>query len=175
MLNKRPAFFVSPWKEIMQIQTLDHYSIRTRDVAESVRFYETALNMVSGPRPPFRFPGAWLYPADADGNPQGHSLVHIVGIDPKDSTGLSDYLGTKEAQEGGGTGKLDHVAFRAAGLEKTYVALRTHGIPFRERRVPEMALHQVFIEDPNGVTIELNYGAQEDISAGEASLARRLT
>lgn len=157
----------------MQIQTLDHYSIRTRDIAESARFYELALNMVTGPRPPFRFPGAWLYPAGPDGTPQGHSLVHIVGIDPNDSQGLSDYLGNKEEQEGGGTGKLDHVAFRVTGLAKTYAALQAHGVPFRERKVPEMALHQVFVEDPNGVTVELNYAAEEDLAAGEASLARR--
>lgn len=156
----------------MQIQTLDHYSIRTTDIAESVTFYGAALNMVTGPRPPFRFPGAWLYPADENGAPQGHSLVHIVGIDPHDSTGLSDYLGSKEAQEGSGTGKLDHVAFRVSGLEKTHAALAQHGIPFRERKVPEMNLHQVFLEDPNGVTIELNYAEAADVAAGEARMKR---
>jgi hypothetical protein len=37
--------------------------------------------------------------------------------------------------------------------------LGARGIPFRERRVPGMALDQIFLEDPNGVTIELNFPA----------------
>jgi hypothetical protein len=28
---------------------------------------------------------------------------------------------------------------------------------YREREIPTMNLFQVFIEDPNGITIELNY------------------
>lgn len=154
----------------MQIRTLDHYSIRTSDIAESVHFYHVALNMVSGPRPPFRFPGAWLYRADRAGAPEGHSLVHIVGVDPNDTQELTDYLGAKEVPEGRGTGKLDHVAFHATGLAHTYAALNAHAIPFRQRKVPEMALHQVFIEDPNGITIELNYAAPEDLAAGETGV-----
>jgi catechol 2,3-dioxygenase-like lactoylglutathione lyase family enzyme len=156
----------------MAIKTLDHYSIRTADIDASLRFYQAVLNMVAGPRPAFRFPGAWLYRAGAGGAPEGHSMVHIVGVDPGDSKGLSDYLGTKDITAGEGTGKLDHVAFHAAGLSDTYVALKTHGIPFRERKVPELGLHQVFIEDPNGVTIELNYAEPEDVAAGMANLAR---
>ena len=31
------------------------------------------------------------------------------------------------------------------------------GIPYRDRTVPAMNLEQVFLEDPNGVTIELNF------------------
>ncbi|WP_292935372.1 VOC family protein [Noviherbaspirillum sp.] len=153
----------------MQIRTLDHYSIRTSDVEESVRFYRLALNMVTGPRPPFRFPGAWLYPVGVNGEAAGNALVHIVGVDPQDTEGLTDYLGAKESKEGGGTGKLDHVAFRVTGLAGTYAALKSHGIPFRERRVPEMDLHQVFLEDPNGITIELNYAAAEDLAASTQS------
>lgn len=149
----------------MKLHTLDHYAIRTTDVAATMRFYQLALNMVAGPRPPFRFPGAWLYPAGADGAPEGHGLVHLIGVDPDDRQGLHDYLGTKQAPQYGGTGNLDHIAFRATGLMKTCDTLRAHGIPFRQRKVPEMDLHQVFIEDPNGVTIELNYGSPEDLAA----------
>ena len=31
----------------------------------------------------------------------------------------------------------------------------------RERTVPDLGLHQVFLDDPNGVVIELNYPAAE--------------
>ena len=31
------------------------------------------------------------------------------------------------------------------------------GVAFRERGVPGLALHQIFLTDPNGITIELNF------------------
>jgi hypothetical protein len=34
-------------------------------------------------------------------------------------------------------------------------------VPYRERTVPGLGLHQLFIEDPSGITIELNYPADE--------------
>jgi hypothetical protein len=34
-------------------------------------------------------------------------------------------------------------------------------VPYRERTVPSLGLHQVFFEDPSAVTIELNYPAEE--------------
>ena len=35
--------------------------------------------------------------------------------------------------------------------------LKENRYEYREREVPSMNLFQVFIEDPNGITIELNY------------------
>jgi len=35
------------------------------------------------------------------------------------------------------------------------------GIPCRERLVPTIGLHQLFLDDPNGIVIELNYPAHE--------------
>ncbi len=42
-----------------------------------------------------------------------------------------------------------------------WATLRAEGISWRDRTVPSLGLHQVFIEDPSGVTIELNYPAAE--------------
>ncbi len=39
--------------------------------------------------------------------------------------------------------------------------LKEAGLPYRERTVPSLGLHQVFVEDPSDVTIELNYPASE--------------
>jgi hypothetical protein len=35
------------------------------------------------------------------------------------------------------------------------------GIAPRERTVPSLGLHQLFLDDPNGIVIELNYPAAE--------------
>ena len=47
----------------MEIKRIDHYSIRTLDVEASRRFYTEIIGLKVGPRPPFDFPGVWLYKA----------------------------------------------------------------------------------------------------------------
>ena len=39
--------------------------------------------------------------------------------------------------------------------------LKRNHVPYRERQVPNMDLSQIFVEDPNGITIELNYFESE--------------
>jgi hypothetical protein len=34
-------------------------------------------------------------------------------------------------------------------------------VPVRERTVPVLGLHQVFLDDPNGIVIELNFPSHE--------------
>jgi catechol 2,3-dioxygenase-like lactoylglutathione lyase family enzyme len=154
----------------MSIEKLDHYSIRTTDLARAVRFYENALGFCVGLRPPFNFPGAWLYKTTPTGEAIGTSIVHLVGIDPQDGGGLTDYLGDKSATSDQGTGALDHIAFVATDIAGTYARLTRHAIAFRERKVPNMALHQLFIDDPDGVTIELNYAQPDDLATGQKNL-----
>ena len=138
----------------MPLSRLDHYSIRTAHLAETERFYTEVLGLEVGPRPNFPFPGVWLYQG-------GVAVVHVVGIDPDDPSGLKDYLGDKAGGDkaGGdaGTGTIDHVAFVGSDVEAMRAKFRGIGIPFRDRTVPAMNLEQVFLEDPNGITIELNF------------------
>ena len=152
----------------MPITQLDHYSTRTTDVPACVSFYAQALGLVSGPRPNFPFPGAWLYVADGQGAPSGDALVHLIGVGANDGGGLSAYLGDKASATAAGTGALDHIAFQAVDLPAMYTRLQTHGLPFRERRVPGLGLHQLFVQDPCGVTLELNYAAPADLAAADA-------
>lgn len=133
----------------MAIERLDHYSIRTADVEATRKFYTDVLGFEVGPRPNFPFPGVWLYQG-------GIAVVHVVGIDPNDRSGLQDYLGDRGG-EGRGTGTIDHVAFLGRDFGAMRKQFETAGVPFRHRTVPNMNLEQMFIEDPNGVTIELNF------------------
>ncbi len=124
----------------MPLQNLNHLLVLARDLEATRDFYVSVLGLAVGPRPPFEFPGYWLYLGD-------QAVVHLAGQD-------SD---TGDA----GTGPIDHVAFGATGLKDMVVRLEDHAIPVRHRKVPDLGLHQVFIQDPNGVTIELNYPAAE--------------
>lgn len=147
----------------MPVGRLDHYSIRTLDIEASRRFYTEVMGFAAGFRPPFKFPGIWLY--NGAQYPETTGVVHIIGIDPNDPQGLKDYLGDRDPPSLEGTGTVDHMAFTATGLPDMRARLTRHGLAFRERTVPSLGIHQVFFEDPSGVTIELNYPAAEAAAA----------
>lgn len=147
----------------MPVGKLDHYSIRTPEVEASRRFYTEVMGFAVGFRPPFKFPGIWLY--NGAQYPETTGVVHIIGIDPNDPQGLKDYLGDRDVTSLQGTGTVDHMAFVATGLADMRARLQNHGIAFRERTVPSLGIHQVFFEDPSGVTLELNYPAAETAAA----------
>lgn len=143
--------------------TLNHYSIRTLDMEATRAFYEGVLGLTVGPRPDFPFPGLWMYRGDH--GDVANAVVHIIGMDPKDPVGLKKYLGDRDPSSLRGSGAVDHVAFFATGLAAMRARLRQLGVPVRERTVPTIGLHQLFLDDPNGVVVELNYPAAEQAAA----------
>ena len=143
----------------MPIGKLDHYSIRTLDIEASRRFYTQVMGFEEGFRPAFDFPGVWLY--NGAPGPGSYGVVHIIGIDPSNPEGLKAYLGDRDLSTLNGTGTVDHMAFTATGLADMRERLERHEIPYRERTVPNLGLHQVFFEDPSQVTIELNFPVEE--------------
>lgn len=135
----------------MTLSLLDHCSIRTVKLDETRDFYVDALGMTDGDRPDFDFPGNWLYL-------DGKAVVHLVGVDPEDPSGLEAYLrGSIDPASLQGPGAFDHLAFRGRGAGTIIERLRARGDPFNERQVPGMDLFQLFVSDPNGITVELNY------------------
>jgi len=113
------------------------------------------LGMEEGDRPDFPFPGHWLYI-------NGHAVVHLVGVDPDDPSGLVGYLGGDIDPESlGESGSFDHIAFRATDAPSMIERLSRKNVPYRERNVPNMDVYQLFVEDPNGITVEINYFSAE--------------
>ena len=145
---------------------LNHFSIRTASLENCRDFYERVLGLTVGPRPPFPFPGVWMYRGDhAD---YANAVVHVIGVDPAAPAGLTQYLGEKDQTQSHGTGVVDHIAFSADGLSAMLEHLRSIGVAARERLVPGMGLYQLFLEDPDGVVIELNYSAAEKVALDAA-------
>ena len=136
----------------LSVGVLDHFNIRTRDLASTVRFYEDMLGLEKGPRPNFAFPGAWMYS-------EGKAVVHLV-----------DIAATSEPQKPD-SGVVHHVAFASRGFEGMKQRLKSKGMQFEARQVPGGDLWQIFVNDPNGVMIELNYEAAKE-QAGSAPLER---
>lgn len=153
----------------MELRRIDHFSIRTLDLDASRKFYTEVLGLREGPRPPFDFPGYWLYsgepPESLHNSARNYGVVHLMGV----AKGLDEYLGGKDAAAlEGGTGPLDHVAFSATGREAMVERCRQRHVEFFERDVPSLGLRQMFLKDPDGVTIELNYPASESPRARDS-------
>jgi catechol 2,3-dioxygenase-like lactoylglutathione lyase family enzyme len=127
----------------VSVGVLDHFNIRTRNLAETVRFYEDVLGLENGARPNFAFPGAWMYS-------EGRAVVHLV-----------DISATSEAQKPD-SGVVHHVAFASRGFGAMKARLAQKGMAFDARQVPGGELWQIFVRDPNGVMIELNYEAAKE-------------
>ena len=130
----------------MPLTKLDHFLIRSDDIESTKDFYVETLGMTVGKRPPFQFPGYWLYL-------DGVACVHLA---PSQSSAQQrDYLGEQDACVG--TGPIDHIAFSADGLQETITHLESLQLEMIRRDVPGQDLHQIFIIDPNGIRIELNF------------------
>jgi catechol 2,3-dioxygenase-like lactoylglutathione lyase family enzyme len=127
----------------MSVGLLDHFNIRTRRLGDTVKFYEDILGLQNGDRPNFSFPGAWLYS-------EGRAVVHLVDISPGDEPQKPD------------SGVVHHVAFASRGFKTMQQRLQSKGVPFDVRQVPGGELWQIFVHDPNGVMLELNYEAAKE-------------
>src|SRR5262249_21547678 len=129
----------------VSVGKLDHYNVSTRKLGETVRFYEEVLGFENGPRPPFDFPGAWLYS-------DGHPVLHLNDISPTDTPQRAD------------SGVIDHVAFGSRALGATTHLMARKGYDFRVNVVPNTPRRKIFLTDPNNVLLELNF----DIAAEQA-------
>ena len=138
----------------MPISHIEHFLIAADDLDATRDWYARVLGMKPGSHPDFGFPVHWMYVGDID-------IVHIGPSAKQAGEIQKKYLGRTSQASGAGTGAIDHIAFRATGLRDMLEHLRKEKIPFTQRRANGQALFQIFMLDPNGIKVELNYSAQE--------------
>ena len=61
---------------------------------------------------------------------------------------------------------VHHVAFASRGFNGMKQRLSPKGLPFDVREVPGVEVWQIFVTDPNGVMIELNYEMAKEPANG---------
>jgi catechol 2,3-dioxygenase-like lactoylglutathione lyase family enzyme len=118
----------------MPAERLEHYTIRCANLERTRDFYRDMLGLTVGDRPPFNFKGYWLYLA-------GTPIVHLV----EQSSASRD------------TGALDHIAFSATDIDGMRAVLSKSGHQLREAGVPGGKIRQLFVSDPDGILVELNF------------------
>ncbi|HEX3915701.1 MAG TPA: VOC family protein [Caulobacteraceae bacterium] len=120
----------------MTIGGIDHINIGTERLEETRAFFRDVLGLKEGYRPNFAFGGAWLYAGE-------RAVVHLVDL--------------PEGRRPSSEAALDHFAFTIDDWDDAVARLTTGGSQFRIADVPGAAIRQIFVCDPNGVNIELNY------------------
>ena len=113
---------------------LDHVTLRTHDLEGTRGFFEAILGLRVGFRPPFPFPGYWLY----DGT---EPIVHLIPGPP---------VAVDRDREG-----IDHVAFRIPDYDMTRGNLDRLGLPYSTMELPETGERRLFLRTPTGTLIEL--------------------
>jgi catechol 2,3-dioxygenase-like lactoylglutathione lyase family enzyme len=127
----------------VNVGLLDHYNLCTRNLDETVQFYQDVLGLERGWRPPLDIPGAWLYS-------EGRPIVHV-----------NDIAATDQPQKMN-TGSIDHVAFASRGFKGMKLHLASKGIEFRSNELAGGRVWQIFLRDPNGVVLELNFDVAKE-------------
>jgi len=129
----------------MPARDLHHIAIKTEDLDATVDFYCDLLGARVVDRPPFDFPGAWLQ--------FGSTMIHLyAGHAARNSDGSFDRGGAA----------VDHVAFSASGFDEMRGIVAGSGKDWRENDIPSANLWQLFVHDPSGVLVELNFPINEE-------------
>ena len=126
----------------MAVGGLQHLLVLTDDIDATRDFWCGALDLTVGERPPLEFPGYWLY---AGGVPCVHVADRAVYEAHSESIGIP----ASELP-------VDHVAFGEQGYDEVVARLESRGIEAAANEVPGAGLRQLFIQDPNGVKVEIN-------------------
>jgi len=118
---------------------MDHMTLRTNDLESTKDFFCDVLELHSGDRPPFTFPGYWLY-----NQMDEHPVIHLIGVEED----VADETGT-----------LHHIAF--LGEPQRYdefdAKIGTLDCEQDRRVVPASGIRQIFVTGPHNIFVELNF------------------
>ena len=129
----------------MRVNRLDHVNVQTVKLAETVRFYADVLDLDAGDPPPPLDPAEvqWMFDGD------GRAIFHLSS--PGSLNAVEDVNVSAD------TGAVHHVALDCSGHDEMVERLRRLGVEHRLNHVQAIDLKQIFVRDPNGVLLELNY------------------
>ncbi|WP_433706531.1 VOC family protein [Paraburkholderia sacchari] len=128
----------------MPLLDIHHIALRCKpgNLEETTKFYTELLGMKEASRPNLGFPGSWL-----DIN---KTMFHIV--DHRPAKHLDPWHQRHEADA-----MFDHIAVKAHGFDEIRERLIQAGADWRQLDLRSAGLWQLFVLDPNGIIVELNF------------------
>jgi catechol 2,3-dioxygenase-like lactoylglutathione lyase family enzyme len=130
------------------LTALEHYLVLTANLDATRDFYQDALGMRQGFRPLLGFPGYWMYIGATP-------VIHIA--EWTTYTAHSTAKDIPVTAPAASTGALDHVAFNAVNFDDVLARLGRHGVTPARNLLSKSGMRQLFVFDPNGVKIEINF------------------
>jgi catechol 2,3-dioxygenase-like lactoylglutathione lyase family enzyme len=129
----------------MKVNALDHVNIITADLDGTARYYAELFDLERRDAPPPLTPvnAQWMY----DGS--NRAIIHINSLDCPRAY-------DREVPPGP-TGALHHVALNCSGHAEMKQRLAARGLAHQDNVVAAIGLRQIFVQDPNGVLLELNF------------------
>ena len=130
----------------MHVNALDHVNVITANLDGTAAFYEQVLGLERRDGPPPLTPenGQWM--CDRTGRP----LVHINTADAPKTI-------ERDTPSGPSTGAVHHIALNCSGHPDMLERLNAHGLDYKTNDIAAIGLKQIFLSDPNGVLLELNF------------------
>jgi catechol-2,3-dioxygenase len=130
----------------MPVTDLNHLNLRAPlELLEKLRtFYCEIVGLEQGERPPFESFGYWLYA-------RGKPILHLSSTGPG------------EHRDAGALNTYDHIAFSCGGLREMEAHLMARDIAYRKAAVPQTGMLQLFLRDPAGNGVELNFAPDDAI------------
>jgi catechol 2,3-dioxygenase-like lactoylglutathione lyase family enzyme len=137
----------------MTIRAIEHVLVLSDDIDGTRDFYRDVLGLSVGDRPDLAFPGYWLYTGRG-----GTACVHVA--DRQAYAAHAAGLGLSVPERDPGIGPVDHVAFGADDYDGLLERLSRMGVAAVTNTVPG-GPRQVFVQDPNGVRVEISVRDRE--------------
>jgi catechol 2,3-dioxygenase-like lactoylglutathione lyase family enzyme len=134
----------------MTVTSIEHVLVLSDDIDATRDFYCGVVGLTVGERPPLAFPGYWLYAGAGTG---AAACVHVAERETYAAHAAG--LGLSVPEHDPGVGPVDHVAFVADDYDELLSRLERHGVAAVTNTAPG-GPRQLFIEDPNGVRVEIN-------------------
>jgi catechol 2,3-dioxygenase-like lactoylglutathione lyase family enzyme len=131
------------------VTAMEHVLVLSDDIDAARHFYERALGLTAGDRPPLQFDGYWLYAS-------GVACLHIADRASYRSHAATLGLSVGERVCDPGTAPVDHITFSASDYEAVAARLASAGIEAVRNDVPGGGPRQFFFDDPEGLRVEIN-------------------
>jgi catechol 2,3-dioxygenase-like lactoylglutathione lyase family enzyme len=131
----------------MPVKGVNHVNIIADDLDETCRFYGDLLGFERGEMPGAvqgamgGFKGAWLL------DDARQPIVHLMAYNAERHAG----------RDRAATGAIDHVAFTCEDFAATLRRCEELGVEYRINDRQFGDLRQIFVTDPNNVSLELNF------------------
>ena len=143
----------------MTVKRFDNVNILTTRLDETVRFYSDLLDLKAGPSPSGDMKKTvWLF--DEGDIP----IFHVQSVDPQKPEArfaevrkrLGDMFDITSTDQLRGSAGIEHVALLCDDYGRVLDRVKARGLDYRTNDVSP-TFRQIFIKDPNGIVVELNF------------------